>query len=136
MMVYRRAVRFEEVDAARIVFFGRFFSYAHEAMEHFFSPIEGGYAGCILGRDVGFPAVKVEASYHSPLRYGDVVDIETSVTRLGGKSCVLRYRFVKVPGGSVCAEVFHTVVITRLSEMRSTEMPPDVRAHLEAHRSG
>ncbi len=36
MIVLEREVRFEDVDPAQIVFFARFLSYAHEAMERFF----------------------------------------------------------------------------------------------------
>ena len=34
----------EEVDAAAIVFFAQFVTYAHEAMEHFFGALQGCYA--------------------------------------------------------------------------------------------
>ena len=43
MIVHERAVRFEEVDAAGIVFFGRFMEYCHEAMERFFDGVPDGY---------------------------------------------------------------------------------------------
>lgn len=133
MIVYRRPVRFEDVDAARIVFFGRYFYYAHEAMEHFFGAVSGGYAGLIVGRKTGFPAVQAEASYHAPLRYGDEVSIETRTLRLGKRSATLGYRFIRAHDGALCAEIRHTVVVSDLEAMVSCDMPLDVRAVLEAH---
>lgn len=132
MIVYRRAVRFEDVDAARILFFGRFFSYAHEAMERFFDDVEGGYVGLITRREIGLPAVKIESTFHAPLRYGDAVDIETSCARVGNRSAVLSYRFVR-DGGVIAAQIQHTVVTTDLKTLRACDMPADVRAVLVAH---
>ena len=43
MVSLERPIKFEDVDAASIVFFARFLNYAHEAMERFFAPLEGGY---------------------------------------------------------------------------------------------
>lgn len=131
MIAYTRRVRFEEVDAAGIVFFARFFNYAHEAMEHFFSDVEGGYSGLILTRKIGLPAVKVASEFSSPLRYGDVVDLQTSCTRIGGKSADLRY--VLSTGGRTSAVITHCVVTTDLRTMQSCPMPDDVRRVLSTH---
>ena len=67
MIVYERPVRFEDVDAANIVFFARFVTYAHEAMEHLFSRLDGGYPGLIVGRRVGFPAVHLDVAFAAPV---------------------------------------------------------------------
>ena len=131
MVPYERPVRFEEVDAAGIVFFARFFGYAHEAMEAFFADVDGGYSGLILTRRIGLPAVKTGAEFSSPLRYGDVARIETTSTRVGGRSADLRY--VLTCGERLAAVVTHTVVTTDLRSMRSCEMPADVRRVLERH---
>ena len=94
MISYRRRVHFEDVDAAGIVFFARYLNFCHEAMENFFTEVEGGYAGMITVRRVGLPAVHIEIDYTLPLRYGNAVDIETDVTHIGNSSVTLRYRFV------------------------------------------
>lgn len=131
MVVVERPVRFQDVDPAGIVFFARFATYAHEAMETFFDQVEGGYADLIMRRRVGFPAVKLEADYKAPLRYGDVVQIRTTVSHVGNRSAVFRYRFVC--HDEEVAELRHTVVITDLEAMRSRDMPADVREALAAH---
>ena len=131
MVVYERAIKFEEVDAAGIVFFGRFVTYAHEAMEHFFSTLEGGYAGLIMGQRLGFPAVHLEMSFSAPARYGDTLRIETRIARVGNRSAVLWYRMFN--GDTLSAEIKHTVVISDLRTLTSCDMPADVRARLVAH---
>jgi len=131
--LYVRPVRFEEVDAAGILFFPRFLGYAHEAMESFFAELDGGYPRLILERGVGLPAVDVKSRYAAPVRYGDTVRIETVTSRLGGRSAVLSYRVLRERDGVLAAEIDHTVVTTALAEMKSVEMPADVRAVFERH---
>ncbi|APR87400.1 1,4-dihydroxy-2-naphthoyl-CoA hydrolase [Minicystis rosea] len=133
MVVFERPIKFEDVDAAGIVFFARFANYAHEAMEHFFAPLAGGYAGLIMDRRIGFPAVDLKMSFKSPARYGDTLRIETRVGRVGNRSAVFRYRMLNVGTGKVSAEIEHTVVISDLRSISSCDMPPDVRARLLEH---
>ncbi len=133
MIAFERTVLFEEVDSAHIVFFARFFGYAHDAMERFFGALEGGYPRLVGERRVGMPAVHVESDFHVPLRYGDAIRIETSVARLGRRSAVLRYRMFRRRDGALSAEVRHTVVCSDLTLLASMDMPVDVRALFEAH---
>lgn len=133
MIVLEREVRFEDVDPARIVFFARFLSYAHEAMERFFDALPGGYPRLVAERQIGMPAVHLETTFHVPLRYGDTARIEMSIARLGRRSAVLHYRMFRKQDGVLAAEVRHTVVCSDMTAMASREMPADVRALLEAH---
>jgi 4-hydroxybenzoyl-CoA thioesterase len=136
VIAFDRAVKFEEVDAANIVFFARFVTYAHEAMEHFFGGLEGGYARLILDRRIGLPAVHVEMAFTAPARYGDVLRIETRVARIGNRSAVLWYRMHHVEKGAsgrLACELKHTVVTTDLRTLTSCDMPVDLRALLAQH---
>jgi 4-hydroxybenzoyl-CoA thioesterase len=131
VILYTRPIRFEEVDAARILFFARYLNFAHEAMERFFDGLEGGYATLITKRQVGLPAVDVKMRFFAPVRYGDTLQIETSTQKLGTRSAVLLYRMRL--GDTVAAEVEHTVVTTDLARMTSVEMPADVRDIFSEH---
>lgn len=133
MVTLDRPIKFEEVDAAGLVFFARFLSFAHDAMEQFFAPLDGGYAGLIVARQIGLPAVRVEVNYSAPARYGETLRIETSVARVGRRSATFRHRMIRAHDGVLSAEVRHTVVTTDLTAMASCPMPEDVRALLTAH---
>lgn len=133
MRVFDRAVRFEDVDAAGIVFFARFFHYCHDAMERFFDEIPGGYVDLITKRRVGFPAVHVEADWTSPLRYGDVARIEVSVPKIGTTSCTFRYRFTRASDGAPVALIEHVTVTSSMDTLVKVPIPDDCRALLEAH---
>jgi 4-hydroxybenzoyl-CoA thioesterase len=133
VVVFERPIKFEDVDAAGIVFFARFVTYAHEAMEHFFSTLAGGYAGLIMKRRVGFPAVDVKMSFVSPARYGDTLRIETRVLKLGTRSTTFQYRMFHAGTEQLACTVEHTVVVSDLRKLASCEMPADVRARLAEH---
>ncbi len=133
MIAFVRPIKFEDVDAAGIVFFAHYLGFAHEAMEHFFAGLSGGYPHLIVKRRVGLPAVKVNMSFASPARYGDVLRIETSTAHLGNRSATLRYRMFRVEGEVLVATVEHTVVTTNLDVLVSCPMSDDVRAIFAAH---
>ena len=133
-IIYERPVRFEEVDAAGILFFGRFLNYCHEAMERFFDGVDGGYVGLITQRKIGFPAVHVDATWKAPLRYGDSARIEVSTTNVGTTSCTFRYAIVRVADSAAIATIDHVIVATDLATMSKVPLPGDCRALLEAHR--
>ena len=133
MIVYERPIRFDEVDPAGIVFFARFMNYAHEAMENFFSDLEGGYAGLIQTRKIGFPTVRLEADFKIPLRYGDMLRVETSCSKLGNTSATFVHEMRSTPSGEVCAIVRHVVVTVTLGVLEPRAMPDDVRAKFVAH---
>lgn len=135
MIVHERAVHFQEVDAAGIVFFGRFMDYCHDAMDRFFDGVPGGYVGLITKRRLGFPAVHVDAKWSSPLRYGDTMRIEVTVLKVGTTSCTFRYRFVRAGDGVEVATIEHVTVCSTLDTLQKTPLPDDCRALLESHRS-
>jgi 4-hydroxybenzoyl-CoA thioesterase len=133
VVVFERRIRFEEVDAAGIVFFAHFVGYAHEAMEQLFAGLDGGYSALILGRRVGLPAVHMDVSFSAPVRYGDGLRIETTAARIGNRSATLRYKMFRQSDGALSTDFKHTVVTTDLRALKSCEMPADVRAALAAH---
>ncbi len=133
MFVYRRPVRFHEIDAAGFVFFPTFLVWAHEAMELCFAPLEGGYRGLIVERKVGLPAVRLETEFLSPLRYGDVARIELAVRRIGTRSLTLGYAFFRGETAQLTARLEHTVVTTDLTTAKSCDMPEDVRHVAQLH---
>ena len=135
MFLYERAVRFEEVDAASIVFFARFLHYAHEAMEALLGGLDGGYVRLVMVRRLGLPAVSVTCDFRAPLRFGEVALVETRVVRIGNKSVTFRYDFIRKKDSVSAATVEHICAVTDLDAMKAVPVPDDVRALLEAHRA-
>jgi 4-hydroxybenzoyl-CoA thioesterase len=122
-------VRFDEVDAAGIVYFPRFFTWCHDAMEALLTPID--YADLVRRRRLGLPAVHAEADYTSPVRFGDEVRVAVVVERIGTSSCALRFDLSH--GERRVATLRHVVAATDLDAMRARPLPDDVRAAFQRH---
>ena len=133
MLRYERPVRFEDVDAAQILFFPRFLAYCHEAMEALFGALDGGYVRLIRERKIGLPAVHVDADFTSPLSYGDVALIDVTVPKVGTTSCTLLYTITRAKDGVLAATVKHVCVVSDLTTLTKIPVPDDVRAVLLAH---
>jgi 4-hydroxybenzoyl-CoA thioesterase len=131
VFVYERGVRFDEVDAAQILFFARFFNYCHEAMEEFFTQLPGGYVALINERRIGLPAVHVESDFKSPLRFGDVAHIEVTISQLGRSSCGFHHQMTNKATGARVAVVKHVCVAVDLGTLKSIPLPADMRALLQ-----
>lgn len=133
MFIHERAVRFEDIDAAQIVFFPRVLVYCHETLEVFLNQLEGGHAGLITKRRIGLPAVHLDMEFKKPLRYGDTVNIQLEVTKLGTSSVHLRYTVVRLGDNVETACINQVSVLSALDELHSVPIPADVRALLEQH---
>ncbi len=132
MKGFERPVRFEEIDAAGILFFARYLALCHDAMEAFFAPLPGGYHAIVNEGGRGFPAVHVGCDYEAPLRYGDVAVIDVEVAHVGTTSCKFLYTIRRKRDGVVCARAEHVCVHTDMRTMTKLPFPPELRAHLEA----
>jgi 4-hydroxybenzoyl-CoA thioesterase len=134
--VHIHRVRFDEVDAAGIVYFARFFTWGHDAMEAMLGGVEGGYVNLVVHRRIGFPAVHVEADYAAPLRFGEEVHIAATVERIGKSSIAIRFDLTRASDGDHVATLRHVVALTDLDAMRARSIPDDVRAALEPWLAG
>lgn len=127
----RQTIRFADVDPAGIVFYPRFYEHFHAAFEDFFDVAAGvPYAQLIAKERLGFPAVHVVSDFKIPLRHGDVIDIEITVSHLGHSSFTCAYRVLR--GLEVCASAAITTAAVALDTMTAIPIPDRYRAFLTA----
>jgi 4-hydroxybenzoyl-CoA thioesterase len=91
--VTRFTVEFGDCDPAGIVFYPNYFRWMDAASLHFFRD-----AGVPPWREferatgiIGTPLVDASARFLRPSSYGDVIEVETSITEWRGKSFVLSH---------------------------------------------
>lgn len=103
---FETPVRFSDIDHAGIVYYPRFFHMFHLAFEELWRARIGprAYAELIDRDRIGFPAVRAECQFLSPLKFGDTAEIAVSIARLGGKSITFRYRVSRIEGAPGAAE--------------------------------
>ena len=122
-----RRVEFAETDMAGIVHFAQFYRYMEEA-EHAFlraaglSVMDHKPDGTILG----WPRVSAKCGFKSPAFFGDSLDIEVSVQRIGVKSLTLDYTFTRDDDGSdtlIAEGTMKTVACTFTPDRTMTSVP-------------
>jgi 4-hydroxybenzoyl-CoA thioesterase len=121
-------VRFGDVDHAGIVYYPQFFIYFHEAFEDFFDENGVAYHKMLNTRHIGFPTVHIETDYRLPLRYGDALDIDLSVPRVGARSATFRYVGFRHRDGLEACSAEITCACVDMSTFRATPIPEDLRA--------
>lgn len=125
-------VVFGDMDAARMLYFPRLFHFAHRVMEDWFAAkMSVNYARFLDELKLGLPTVHAEADYASPIRYGEVLQCDFTVTALGRTSISLRFRFRS--GDAPRAEARTTVVCVDMGTFSKLPIPADLRAALSAH---
>lgn len=130
--VHSFAVRFSDVDHAKIVYYPVFFHYFHVAFEELFRQRMGAqaYLDLLDKEHIGFPAVHSECDYRAPLRFADQAETAITLKRLGNKSVTLDYRVSSVQDSSrtLAAEGSVTCAVTDLVRFQAVEIPEQLRA--------
>jgi 1,4-dihydroxy-2-naphthoyl-CoA hydrolase len=134
--VERRAIRFQDIDAAGIIFYPRVLEMFHDAYAAFLA-----FAGSPLPEVLRSgtwlaPVRHAEADYFKPLRYGDPVQVEICRAHLFETEATLGYRIARAEGGEVCVvgQVVHTFV--ERATFKRTPIPEVVRQALAVIENG
>ncbi len=124
----RIKVRFSDEDHARIVYFPRFFHFFHVAFEDFFEANGYPYRHVLDVDKCGWPAVKAEAEFERTVRFGDVLEMDVWVERLGTSSAIFSYRGRRAGEADDVCRGKITVVCVDLDTFESRPIPDKYRA--------
>ena len=91
--VYPITVRLHHTDAAGVIFYSRLLELAHEAYEALLEQAGLGLGRVLAQGEVRLPVVAVEAAFTGPIRVGDRLQVELTLTRRGDHSYQVAYRF-------------------------------------------
>lgn len=129
-----RRVEFGDTDMAGIMHFANFFRFM-EAAETAFLRARGLTVNWREGGGkLGFPRVSAACDYQNPAVFEDVLTIAVTVEKIGKKSVSYRFDFTNQNGKPVATGRV-TAVLCRTSspeQIESLEIPPEIRAKLEA----
>jgi 4-hydroxybenzoyl-CoA thioesterase len=128
-------VRWSEADPAGIVFYPRFFEWFDLGTEGLFEALGLPWRELFPAeRIVGVPIVETGARFASPVRYGDLVRIETTVSEVREKT--FRVEHAITVGGRRCATGFEVRAWVAQPEspggaLAARPIPPRVTARLK-----
>jgi 4-hydroxybenzoyl-CoA thioesterase len=135
MFSNRRTLRIEwgDCDPAGIVFYPRYFEMFDHSTVLLIEKALGMRKLDLYERYgfAGHPAVETQARFHLPTRFGDDVEIESEITKLGRSSFSLQHRLTL--NGALAVEgsetrVWTTRDPTRPGGLRAQAMPDEVVA--------
>lgn len=118
-------VRFGDLDAAGIAYYPNLVNFLHEAFEDFFAGHVGRPYPEVFREGLGFPTVKVEMEFLSPVHYGDRVQISVVVEKIGRSSVQIRYE-AEVEDRPVF-RARNTAVVVDMRTFRPTPLPDWLR---------
>jgi acyl-CoA thioester hydrolase len=93
-----RRVEFSETDMAGIVHYSNFFRYMETAEHAFFRSLGYSIVTKQVDPPVGWPRVRAECEYKSPLRFEDEVEVHMLVAEKKSKALTYVFRFRKLNG--------------------------------------
>ena len=125
-------IRFGDIDRAGIVYYPRFMHYFHVALEEFFGSELGiEYHDMVETHRIGLPTVHLQTDFSRPFSYGDNIEVEVSVLKVGRSSITFGYRVFK-KGETEPRIVGHNVTVCLdMDTFKKVEIPDWFRPQLE-----
>ena len=130
MFVYKRKIRFQDTDAAGVIFFPNQFCLYQEAFEAFLELAGYDLAAVTKANKYHLPVVHAEADYSAPLCLGDPIEIHLKVAHIGNSSLTFQADILKrgkIHTGGV--KVVHVCISGRTR--KKTPLPKTLRQKLE-----
>jgi len=123
--------RFGDFDSAGIVYYPRYLHFCHVGMEEFFRRVvEVDYPAFLAEHRLGLPAVRTEVDHRRPIRYGEPVELEVEVTRVGASSVAWHDRFWRQGSGRPATEARIVTVLVDMDDFTKRPIPGWLREKL------
>jgi YbgC/YbaW family acyl-CoA thioester hydrolase len=125
-----RMVRFQDVDAAGVIFYPRAFEYFHDLYVSYLARIGLPLTEALETRSFAAPIRYCEAHYFKPLRFGDQVEVALVQAHLEQTEITLGFRVTRCSDGQVAfvGQTVHTFV--EPGSFSRIEAPAGLRAAL------
>lgn len=123
MSTWSSPVRYAECDAQGVVFNGHYLTWADEAATALMADLGTPYPE-LLARGLDTSVVASDLQWSAPAVWGDVVDVDSEVARLGRTSYAFRST-VRVGDRTCCVVTTTYVLVDR--ERRPVELPAQLR---------
>ena len=131
---FQLKIRFADVDRAGIVYYPRFLHYFHVALEEFFGrQLNVDYHVLVNQYRIGLPTVHLVTDFIQPISYGESIEVEIRVQKVGYSSITFGYRTFK-PGESEPRNKGHNVVVCmHMDTFQKQKVPDWLRVRLESN---
>ncbi|NIO42362.1 MAG: acyl-CoA thioesterase [Burkholderiales bacterium] len=125
----KKMVQFSNCDPFGIVFYPQYFYILSESKEAFLAHIGHPQHHYINTLRIGWPMVRLETDFKRPSKYGDEIDVDIEVFKLGSSSLGLEYT-IRGDDGEERLFTRSVIVLTDLESGRPVAIQDELRAAL------
>jgi len=123
-------VRWGDVDAARIIFYGAYIRFFEFAETELFRAVGLPYGVMFDELDVWLPRAHLECDFRRAAQLDDLLEVCVYVGRVGTKSLRLNFEVRRNGGEEMVAEAHFVLVAVRRNTFESVPIPEELRRRL------
>jgi acyl-CoA thioester hydrolase len=123
-------VRWGDVDAARIIFYGAYIRFFEFAETELFRDVGLPYGVLFDQSDVWLPRVHIECDFHNAARLDDLLQVSVYVGRFGNRSMRLNFEVRRKGEAALVATAHFILAAVRRDTFETVPIPQNLRDRL------
>lgn len=123
-------VRWGDVDAARIIFYGAYIRFFEFAETELFRAVGLAYGKLFDETDVWLPRVHLECDFHNAARLDDLLEVSVYVGRIGNSSMRLNFEVRRKGEETLIATAHFVLAAVKRDTFETVTVPQDLRDRL------
>lgn len=126
-------VRWGDVDAARIIFYGAYIRFFEIAETELFRAVGLPYGVIFDEIDLWLPRVHLECDFHRVAQLDDLLEVSVYVGRIGNKSIQLNFEVRRKGEEALVATAHFIMAAVRKNTLESVPIPDLLRERLKPY---
>ena len=126
-------VRWGDVDAARIIFYGAYIRFFEFAETELFRAVGLPYSVVFDELDVWLPRVHIECDFHRAAQLDDLLEVSVYVGRFGNKSMRLDFEVRRKGESELVATAHFVLASVKRDTFETVPVPAELRERLAAY---
>ena len=126
-------VRWGDVDAAGIIFYGAYIRFFEFAETELFRAVGLPYSVMFDELDVWLPRVHLECDFHHAARLDDLLEVSVYVGRFGNKSMHLNFEVRRKGEELLIAQAHFVLASVRRDRFETVRIPEELKVRLEPY---
>ncbi len=128
--IIEERVRWGDVDAARIIFYGAYIRFFEFAETELFRSVGLSYGEMFDELDIWLPRVHLECDFHRAAQLDDLLEVSIFVGRFGNKSMQLNFEVRRKGEEALVADAHFVLAAVRRDSFETVPVPEELRRRL------
>jgi len=126
-------VRWGDVDAASIIFYGAYIRFFEFAETELFRAVGLPYSVMFDGLDIWLPRVHLECDFHHAAQLDDLLEVSVFVGHFGHKSLRLDFEVRRKGADLIIADAHFVLAAVRRETFETVRIPDELRTRLSPY---